>query len=136
MIEELSLVEEGDDDYPKWMEENIKLAKSYFEDDSNFIELPSQDDLDEYKIMEDFAHSLTDQHNQDKLLIALSGKGAFRRFKDTVIFLGIADNWYKYRDEQYKEFVLEWCEMKGNACNTLVYIFERDFYHVKKISLC
>ncbi|MFC3909058.1 UPF0158 family protein [Legionella dresdenensis] len=111
--EELSYAEDGNDDYPGWMEENIAIAKAYLEDDSNFIALPLQEEVNEYRIMENFANSITDKHNQDKLFIALSGKGAFRRFKDTVNFLGIADGWYKYRDDQYKKFALEWCEMNG-----------------------
>jgi hypothetical protein len=111
--EALSLAEDGDNDYPEWMNDMVQLAKSYLEDDTKFIALPSQYDVDEYRMMEDFAFSLNDERYKENLSIALQGKGAFRRFKDTVIYLGIADNWYQYRDKQYKEFVLEWCEMEG-----------------------
>lgn len=111
--EALSLAEDGDDDYPEWMDDMVQLAKSLIEDNTNFIALPSQYDVDEYRMMEDFAFALNDERHKENLLIALQGKGAFRRFKDTLIYLGIADTWYQYRDEQYKEFVLDWCEMEG-----------------------
>jgi hypothetical protein len=111
--EAISVAEDGEDDYPEWMDEMVQLAKSYLEDDTNFIALPSQYDVDEYSMMENFTFSLNDERHKENLSIALQGKGAFRRFKDTVIYLGIADNWYQYRDKQYKEFVLEWCEMEG-----------------------
>lgn len=111
--EAISVAEDGEDDYPEWMDDMVQLAKSYIEDDTNFIALPSQYDIDEYSMMENFTFSLNDERHKEILSIALQGKGAFRRFKDTVIYLGIADNWYQYRDKQYKEFVLEWCEMEG-----------------------
>jgi hypothetical protein len=111
--EAISMVEDGEDDYPEWMDDMVQLAKSYLEDDTNFIALPSQDDVDEYSMMENFTFSLNDERHKENLSIALQGKGAFRRFKDTVIYLGIADSWYQYRDKQYKEFILEWCEMEG-----------------------
>jgi phage anti-repressor protein len=111
--EALSLAEDGDENYPEWMKEMIQLAKSFLEDDTDFIELPSQYDVHEYKIMENFAFSLNDGRNEEKLLMALRGKGAFRKFKDTVIYLGMQDNWYQYREEQIKEFVLSWCKING-----------------------
>ncbi|MBX9704008.1 MAG: UPF0158 family protein [Silvanigrellaceae bacterium] len=111
--EALSLAENSEDDHPEWMDDMVQLAKSYLEDDTNFIALPSQYDVDEYRMMKNFAFSLNDKHHKENLLIALQGKGAFSRFKDTVIYLGIADNWYQYRDKQYKEFVLKWCEIEG-----------------------
>lgn len=83
------------------------------EDDTNFFALPTHYDIDEYSMMEHFTFSLNDERHKENLSIALQGKGAFRRFKDTVIYLGIVDNWYQYRDKQYKEFILEWCELEG-----------------------
>jgi hypothetical protein len=43
-------------------------------------------------------------------LTSLQGKGAFRRFKDNVILLGIEKDWYSFRDERYKQFAIEWCQ--------------------------
>ncbi|MEH7302773.1 UPF0158 family protein [Neobacillus drentensis] len=50
-----------------------------------------------------------DQRKQDCLLRAIKGKGAFRRFKDNIIDLGLEDQWYSYRSKCYKEIAIEWC---------------------------
>ena len=52
----------------------------------------------------------TDEHAAEKLAIALNGKGAFRRFKDT---LHRVDDrwlqaWYQWRDKQLQAAVDEW----------------------------
>lgn len=110
----LSYAENDDEDYPDWQHEEILCAKAFLEDETNnFIALPTQHDADEYSIMEDFAFTLDDEHKKEKLLIALQGKGAFRRFKDTVICLEIENDWYRFRDEQYRQFTLDWCETNG-----------------------
>ena len=41
---------------------------------------------------------------------AIRGKGAFRRFKDWVIDMGIEQLWYDYRDDAYKRKAAQWCE--------------------------
>lgn len=106
----ISYAEDNDDDYPKWQHEEVQLAKAYLDNCDNFIELPSQYDVNEYSMMEDFAFDLENDRNKELLFIALRGKGAFRRFKDTVNLLGLEDEWYRYRDEQYKQFILNWCD--------------------------
>jgi len=35
---------------------------------------------------------------------------AFRRFKDLIQRYGIADDWYKYRDNRYRGIAIQWCE--------------------------
>lgn len=111
--EAISLVENGEDDYPEWQEEEVEWAKAYLNNESNFIALPSQHEANEYSMMEDFVSALDNESQREKLLIALHGKGAFRRFKDTAIHLDIIDDWYFFRGEQYKEFILDWCKREG-----------------------
>lgn len=74
------------------------------------IMLPTQYDIDEYEMMEDFIETLKDARLQNQLYISLNGRGAFRRFKDTCINFDIIDDWYKYRDERYKEIAINWCK--------------------------
>jgi len=57
--------------------------------------------------MERFARSLTDAAARDELDAALHGRGAFRRFKDAVQRLGIADEWYRFRDAVFEEIAIE-----------------------------
>lgn len=79
----------------------------------NFISLPTKYDIHEYRIMEEFIYSLPIGEVQNKLQRAIKGKGAFRRFKDTVNYLGIDKDWYSFRDDAYKNIALEWCKENG-----------------------
>ncbi|SEA94884.1 Uncharacterised protein family (UPF0158) [Oribacterium sp. KHPX15] len=45
-----------------------------------------------------------------KLTHAIQGRGAFRRFKDTVYDLGIDQKWYDYQAKAYKRIATRWCE--------------------------
>jgi len=108
--EVLSIVENEETDYPEWMDLEIEQTKEYLKDPDNFIPAPDKDEVGEYGIMEQFAVSQENQGQKEKLLIALQGKGAFRRFKGTINFLGIEKQWYAFRDEKFKNFALEWCE--------------------------
>lgn len=74
------------------------------------IMLPTRYDINEYEMMEDFAETIKDTRLQNKLYISLNGNGAFRRFKDTCINYDIIDDWYKFRDEKYKEVAINWCK--------------------------
>ncbi len=76
----------------------------------NCIELPTKYDIDEYSMMEEFIETIDDERLYNQLYIAINGKGAFRRFKDTCINFDIIDDWYKFRDEKYKEIAIEWCQ--------------------------
>ena len=74
------------------------------------IMLPTRYDINEYEMMEDFAETIEDTRLQNQLYISLNGSGAFRRFKDTCINYDIIDDWYKFRDERYKEVAINWCK--------------------------
>ena len=66
-------------------------------------------DIDEYGMMADFA----DRHHPSELHSAISGRGAFRRFKDAVRRMGLEQEWYQFRDAEYKRVAQEWCEDCG-----------------------
>lgn len=76
----------------------------------NSIMLPTRYDINEYEMMEDFAETIEDIRLQNQLYISLNGSGAFRSFKDTCINFDIIDDWYKFRDEKYKEIAVNWCK--------------------------
>ena len=71
--------------------------------------LPDRRDINEYGMMEDFAA----MHPSAALYAAISGRGAFRRFKATIRRLGLEQQWYQFRDAQYKRIAMEWCEECG-----------------------
>lgn len=60
--------------------------------------------------MERFCLFLKDQEVSDSLYHAIKGKCAFRRFKEGIHRFGIADAWYKYRDDALRTIAIDWCE--------------------------
>ena len=84
------------------------IREGFIED---YIPLPNQYDIDEYRIMEAFIYQLPSGENQDILDRAIRGRGAFRRFKDKLYDLGLEQQWYKYRDDAYERIAREWCAL-------------------------
>lgn len=78
-------------------------------DEHGFYRLPSTFDIREYDMMEEFIYSLPEPL-QNKLEQVIRGKGAFRRFKNTIRYLGIEDEWYQYQASEYRRKAIEWCE--------------------------
>lgn len=81
-------------------------------DEHGFYRLPTSFDIHDYDIMEEFVYTLSGSA-RDKLASAIQGKGAFRRFKDTVIRLGIDQEWYDFQSAEYKRKAARWCEDNG-----------------------
>lgn len=104
--------EESSEELPEWQREAKKVAKDILQNGENYVELPSKVEINEYRIMEDFCHSVEDRGISENLSDAIKGRGAFGRFKDNIVRLGIEARWYKYKDEALKRMAIEWC--KGN----------------------
>lgn len=95
-------------------EEDEELSELIEEEwNVRFFGLPSKFEIHEYSIMEQFIWSLPSGHIQDVLENAIRGRGAFRRFKDSIIRYGIEQSWYDYQQEAYREIAIEWCEGNG-----------------------
>ena len=75
--------------------------------------LPTKFDLDEYSIMEDFIETLEDRKVIERLEEAIIGKGAFRKFKDTLSTFGLNETFYNYREQVFLEIAKEWCEARN-----------------------
>ena len=111
----LSAVEEGREDglthVPDWQKEEVEVAHALCQDaGERFIEPPDKFDFNEYRQMERFIGTLSDEGAAEQLWRAIKGKGAFGYFKDTLHRLGIQEEWYRYRDEAMKEFVIGWAK--------------------------
>ncbi len=98
------------DQYPEWQHEQIKLARDLEENIDLYLPLPTNFEINEYRIMEDFCYSIDDDHICESLLQAIKGKGAFRRFKEEIQRFKIVQDWYSYRDQAIREIVKQWCE--------------------------
>jgi len=88
-------------------------SPEFFEDDDDWIAAPSVYDFREYDIMEAFADSITDTRARELLFVSLEGKGAFRRFKDTLIRVGLRDEWFVFKHNAYVKIAREWCIKNG-----------------------
>lgn len=75
-----------------------------------YLQLPSQFEINEYDMMERFARSLEDQSISNRLHSVLKQRRPFRRFKDAVLDLDIANNWYEFRNREYERIAAEWCD--------------------------
>jgi len=110
-LEDLIAAEDGEsfDDLLDWQQEERMAAIDIVEHYGQYVKLPSKYDANDYDIMEDFCLSITDPQKRNRLLRAIQGKGAFRRFKNTIMDFGLAEQWYSYRSERYKEIAIDWC---------------------------
>ncbi len=97
--------------------EEVEIAADIYENSSDYLELPDRYDINEYAMLEEFSVSVEDDKASRMLQIAIKGSGAFRRFKEMVRELGLDQEWYTFRDAQYKEVAIEWCRI-----NELEYI--------------
>jgi hypothetical protein len=95
---------------PEWEQENRIIAIDVVENFENYIELPTNNEVNEYDIMENFCLTVSDQRKRESLLRAIRGKGAFRRFKDKLIDFEMEEQWYSYRDDCFKQIAIEWCK--------------------------
>lgn len=96
-------------------EHDIKAAQEINQGD-HWLPLPSRYDIDEYRLMERFCQSRKDPELRNRLLSAIKGKGAFRRFKDTTERTGVLEQWYEYREKEIKEIARQWCDENGVEC--------------------
>ena len=111
----LSDVEVGDEealsDVPDWQKDEVEIARAIVEDlGTRFISPLDKHEFHEYGQMERFIETVRNAGAADQLWRAIKGKGAFRHFKDTADRLGLLNQWFQYRDNAMKEFVVDWAE--------------------------
>jgi hypothetical protein len=91
--------------------EDVADLRRIEDGDPNYVGLPDRFEIDEYDMMRDFARSVEEPGLSDELLRAISGSGAFRRFKDAVYRRGIEKQWFDFRDESYNRIARDWCDL-------------------------
>jgi len=114
--EELRAAEEEQplEDFPAWQHDALRIARDIVETD-HYLPLPDRFEINEYHIMERLCLSVDNDDLRDDLCDAIRGRGAFRRFKDKVQVYGMAEEWYRYRDNALREMAMAWCEAHGIA---------------------
>lgn len=102
-------------------ETDEELAELIESTPERFLRFPTQYEIHEYRIMEDFIEKLPAGAVQRELAEAIRGKGAFRRFKATIRFHGIEQQWYSFLADAYKAIAIQWCKD-----NQLEYIIDTE----------
>ncbi len=100
--------EDGESD---WLPpEAVQEAREIAAGNKDYLALPGKFEIDDYAIMKAFSSNRENSDERDQLLSAIRGAGAFRYFKDTIHRLGVADEWYAFKDKAYEEIARDWCE--------------------------
>ena len=98
------------EDFPDWQLENIAIAKEILAGESkDYIALPDDFDIDEYDMMQHFINRISDDSIAQTLAISIKGSGAFRRFREHLCQFGIQEEWFTYRNNEYKQLAIQWC---------------------------
>ena len=93
-------------------EEDKALAAETENTPERFLRFPAKYEIHQYRIMEDFIDQLS-RKGAGGCAYAIRGKGAFRRFKQSVHYHGLEQRWYDYLAEAYRELAIRWCAEKG-----------------------
>lgn len=113
---ELAEQDAPEEDGPEWQREGIRQARDIFEFSDDYVALPNRFDIHEYRIIEKFCLSRSDEPLSQALQRLIKGSGAFRRFKNAIYRYDIAEDWHAYRIEAFKKIAREWCEVNGIQC--------------------
>lgn len=85
-----------------------------FEDPDLWLYVPPDGSHEGYRDMEDFIATLDEPDRADRLGMAISGRGPFRRFKDTISrWPDEQERWYRFSDERRRGRAREWLSSAG-----------------------
>ena len=91
------------------------LAAEIENDSKRFLRFPTKYEIHEYRIMEDFIEQLSPGKVQSDLSYSIRGKGAFRRFKESIRYHDLEQQWYDYLEKAYRDIAVRWCTEEGLA---------------------
>ncbi|RMH00104.1 MAG: hypothetical protein D6705_01385 [Deltaproteobacteria bacterium] len=76
-----------------------------------YIHLDPASSREQYRWMERFVMSVEDPALKERLILAIDGKGAFRRFKDVLLSYPVErDRWFAYRANLLHLYINGWLE--------------------------
>src|SRR6266498_593669 len=82
--------------------------------DRGLIQIEPIPSREAYGDMEDFIARVRDPRARDLLERAVAGRGAFRRFKDTLLdFQDLREVWFAFHDARMERRVIEWLADQG-----------------------
>jgi Uncharacterised protein family (UPF0158) len=79
--------------------------------DPNYMRIDPVSSREQYRWMERFIPMVDDETLRERLMNAIDGKGAFRRFKDVLMSYGPErERWFAFRSERLRVFMEAWLE--------------------------
>jgi hypothetical protein len=76
---------------------------------ANYIRIDPASSREQYRWMEKFVGSVTDEPLRERLIISIDGKGAFRRFKDVLLaYPAERERWFSYRADLLHWHIHTW----------------------------
>ena len=77
--------------------------------DGNYLRIDPVSSREQYRWMERFIPMVEDAELRAKLMHAIDGKGAFRRFKDVLMsYAADRERWFTFRSERLRTFMEAW----------------------------
>jgi hypothetical protein len=100
------------DSRPEDEEKRLDIRQSR----GRFVHLDPASSREQYRWMERFVASVEDEALKERLVLAIDGKGAFRRFKDVLLSYPVErDRWFEYRATLLHIYINRWLETKDIA---------------------
>ena len=116
MADEIEYIEfDQEPEMPDWMFDEADLALEILLDStSRYIRIPERNSDTAFSVMKEFVQTVRNRDLQKKLLSALNGRGAFRRFKDILMaYPKERKRWHGYNAKaSYKE-ISDWLHAHG-----------------------
>lgn len=78
----------------------------------NYIRFEPMNSHEGFRVMENFAHSLTDIYFKNKVLDQLSGRKPFQKFKRLIDSSDYRQKWFDFKKEAYIDFVKQQIEIR------------------------
>jgi len=95
--------------YDTCFDDEEELAEE-IDNSKDYIPLPDNFDIDGYRIMMNFAKTLSDDSKREKLFYSLNGQHPFRRFKDALYYFDLEKDYFAFQYSQYLDIAREWCK--------------------------
>lgn len=95
------------------------LKKQVADHIDNYVRIEPASSREQYRWMERFVQSVSDEALRERLIIAIDGKGAFRRFKDVLLaYPAERERWFSYRADLLHWHIHNWLvenELEGTT---------------------
>jgi predicted nucleotidyltransferase len=93
---------------------DLEVGEAEEIDDRDLVEMEPAPSSEGYRDMEDFIGRVSDPRARDLLERAIAGRGAFRRFKDTLFeFPDLRQAWLRFHDVRVERRAIEWLRGEG-----------------------